>query len=176
MKWYNKLGKFFAIICSIIYSIILIGGIMLFFMSSFFKGNIYTDILKSVDLSKIKLSDIDPKLVSMFGNDVTLEKVLVMSLEDAGIDSDIALEIVKNDEIKEVVGEFFGECINYTVNKDEVPKISNEDVDKIIDNIDVNEINNKQIDKKEIMEYVDEINNNAKSYLKEGFNYADGIN
>ena len=176
MKWYNKLGKFFAVIFSIVYSIILVGGIMLFFLSSFFKGDIYVDVLKSIDLKEIKLSEIDPRLVEVFGEDVTIEDAVVTSLESAGIDSDVALEIINNEEIKEVVGEFVGECINYSVNPTEIPKIDEKDIEKVIDNIDTSKITDKEVNKDEIKEYVDEINVNVKDYLKEGFNYADRVN
>jgi len=176
MKWYNKLGKFFAVIFSIIYSIILVGGIMLFFLSSFFKGDIYVDVLKSIDLKEIKLSEIDPRLVDVFGEDATIEDALVTSLESAGIDSDVALEIINNPEVKEVVGEFVGDCINYSVNPTQIPKIDEKDIEKVIDNIDASKITDKEINKDEIKEYVDEINVNVKDYLKEGFNYADRVN
>lgn len=172
MKWYNKLGKFFAIIFSVIYSIVLILIILLFFMSSFTKGNIYTDILKSIDLKEIKLSDIDPSLAEAFGRDVTLEDAFVSTLSDAGIDSNVAREIANNEEVKEVVGEFVGDCINYSINKSDLPQIKEEDVDVILDNIDVEEVTGEEINKEEIMNYVDEINNNTKDYLMEGFNYA----
>lgn len=176
MKWYNKLGKFFAIIFSVIYSIILTLMIILFFMSSFTKGNIYTDILKSIDLNSVKLSDIDPRLADMFGSDVTLEDAFVSSLGKAGIDENIAREIANNEEIKEVVGDFVGDCINYSINKEELPQIKEEDVNVILDNIDVEEVTGEKIEKQEIMDYVDEVNKNAKDYLMEGLNYANGIN
>ena len=176
MKWYNKLGKFFAVIFSIIYSALLVGVIILFFLSSFFKGDIYVDVLKSIDLKEIKLSDIDSRLVDVFGKDATIEDALVSSLESAGIDSTAALEIINNPEVKEVVGEFVGECINYSVNPTEVPEIDSNDIEKVLDNIDTSKITDKEINKNEIKEYVDEINVNVKDYLKEGFNYADRIN
>ena len=176
MKWYNKLGKFFAIIFSVIYSIILTLMIILFFMSSFTKGNIYTDILKSIDLNSVKLSDIDPRLASMFGSDVTLEEAFVSSLSKAGVDESVAREIANNPEIKEVVGDFVGDCINYSINKEELPKIKEEDVNTILDNIDIEEVTGENLEKQEIMDYVDEINKNAKDYLMEGLNYANGIN
>lgn len=176
MKWYNKLGKFLAIIFSVIYSIGLTLMIILFFMSSFTKGNFYSDILKSIDLNSVKLSDIDPRLTDMFGSDVTLEEAFVTSLEKAGIDENVAREIANNEEVKEVVGEFVGDCINYSINKDELPKIKEEDVNVILDNIDVEEVTGKNLEKQEIMNYVDEVNKNAKDYLMEGLNYANGIN
>ena len=176
MKGYNKLGKFFAIIFSVIYSFGLTLMIILFFMSSFTKGNIYTDILKSIDLDSVKLSDIDPRLAKMFGSDVTLEDAFVSSLGKAGIDENVAREIANNPEVKEVVGEFVGDCINYSINKDELPQIKEEDVNVILDNIDVEEVTGEKIEKQEIMDYVDEVNKNAKDYLMEGLNYANGIN
>lgn len=176
MKWYNKLGNFFAIIFSVVYSIILTLIIILFFFSSFFKGDIYTSILKSIDFKEIKLSDIDPKLVNMFGKNATLEEAFVITLEEAGIDSNVALEIINNDEVKEVVGEFIGECVNYTINQDELPEINEKEVEQILDNIDIEEVTNQDINKEEIMKYVDEINVSAKDYLKEGFNYANRVN
>lgn len=176
MKWYNKLGNFFAIIFSIIYSIILILIIIMFFFSSFFKGDIYTSILKSIDFKEIKLSDIDLRFKELFGKDVTLEEAFVLTLEEVGIDSNVAVEIINNDEVKEVVGEFIGDCVNYTINQDELPEIKESDVEVILDNIDVEEVTNNEINKEEIMKYVDEINVAAKDYLMEGFNYANGIN
>lgn len=176
MKWYNKLGNFFAIIFSVLYSLILVSVIIAFFFTSFFKGDIYTSVLKSIDLKEIKLSAIDPRLSNLFGKDVTIEEALVLSLEEIGIDSNVALEIINNDEIKEVVGEFIGDCVNYTVNQDKLPEIKEEDIDKILDNIDVQSITDKEINKEEIMEYVDEINLSAKDYLMEGFNYANNYN
>lgn len=174
MKWYNRLGNFFAIIFSVIYSIGLTLIIILFFMSSFFKGDIYSSVLKSIDFKEIKLSDIDSSLVNLFGKDVTLEEAFVSTLEQAGIDSDVAIEIINNDEIKEVVGEFVGEVVNYSINQDELPQIEKEDVEVILDNINIEE--SVDLNKEEIMKYVDEININAKDYLKEGFNYADRFN
>ena len=176
MKWYNKLGKFFAIILSVVYSIGLTLILLLFFASSFTKGNIYTDILKSIDLNNVKLSDIDPRLADKFGSDVTLEDAFVTSLGKAGIDESVAREIARNPEIKEIVGDFVGDCINYSINQDELPQIKESDVNTILDNIDMEEINGENIKKQEIMNYVDDINKNAKDYLMEGFNYADGIN
>ena len=176
MKWYNKLGVFFAIIFSVIYSVGITLMIVLYFMSGFTKGNIYTDILKSIDLNSVKLSDVDQRLVNYFGSDATLEEVFVSSLEKAGIDENVAREIANNPEVKEVVGDFVGDCINYSINQDELPQIKEKDVNVILDNIDVEEITGKDIEKQEIMNYVDDINKNAKDYLMEGLNYANGIN
>lgn len=172
MKWYKKIGKFFAILISIIYSILLVSIIIMYFMASFFKGNIYVDVLKSIDLKEVKLSDIDSSLVNVFGKDVTLEEAFVSSLESAGINGEVAKDIINNEEIKEVVGEFVGDCVNYTINQESLPEISEKDVEIILDNIDVQEITDIEINKEEIMEYVDEINKNTKDYLMEGFNYA----
>lgn len=176
MKWYKVLGNFLAILFSILYSITLVSIIVLFFFTSFFKGDIYTSILKSIDLKEIKLSDIDPRFKELFGKDVTIEEAFVLTLEEVGIDSNVALEIINNEEVKEVVGEFIGDCVNYTVNQDKLPEIKEEDIDKILDNIDIDKIENKEINKEEIMEYVDEINISAKDYLMEGFNYANNYN
>lgn len=176
MKWYNKLGKFFAVIFSVIYTIGLTLIILIFFLSSFFKGDIYGSILKSIDLNKVKLSDIDPKLANEFGKDATLEEVFISSLEQAGVDRRVAKEIANNDEIKEVVGEFVGDCINYSINKEELPQIKKDDVNTIIDNIDNYDITNKEIDKEEIMDYIDEVNKSSKEYFMEVSNYAERIN
>lgn len=172
MKWYKKLGMFFAILFSILYSVGLVALIIMFFMSSFFKGNIYGDILKSINLNEVKLSDFDPRLVSTFGRDVTLEEAFISSLEKAGVDGKVAKEIANNGEVKEVVGEFVGDIVNYSVNGGDIPQIKEEDVETILDNIDTEDIIDEYIEKDEIMKYVNDVNINAKDYLTEGFNYA----
>lgn len=176
MKWYNKLGEFLGVLFSIIYSFVLIIMIILFFASSLLKGDIYGDILKSIDISEIKLSDISPELVSMYGKDATIESILVDTLESAGIDSDVALEIVNDDKTKEVLGGFVGDIINYSVNKDEIPEIKTSDVEEILNNIDKDKLPNKEINKDEIKDVINNINSSTKDYLKEEFNYANRIN
>ena len=172
MKKKNKIGIFFGVFLSIIYSIGLIIIIVLFFASNFTKGNLYTDILKNIDLNTIKLSSIDPRLTSTFGKDVTLEEAFVNVLNEAGIESTVAKEIINNPEIKEVVGDFVGDAINYSINKEKLPEITENDIDIILDTVYVESIGSKEIEKEEIMEYVDDINKNTKDYLMEGFNYV----
>lgn len=171
MKWYNKLGKFLGVIFSIIYSIILIIMIILLFASSFLKGNLYGNILKSIDISEIKLSDISPELASMMGEDLTLEETFISVLEEAGIDSNVATKLVETEEVKEIAGDYIGEIINYTIYKEEFPEIKEKDVEKVIDNIDIEEITGESINKEEIMKFVEEFNSSTKDSILEEIDY-----
>ena len=172
MKKKNKIGIFFGILLSILYSVGLIIIIVLFFASTFTKGNLYTDILKNIDLNKVKLSSIDPRLANTFGKDITLEEAFINTLSEKGIDSSVAKEIANNPEIKEVVGEFVGDCINYSINQETLPEIKEKDVDKILNNIDINTFTEEKVNKEQILDYVEEINKNTKDLLMEGSNYV----
>lgn len=162
------IGKIFAVVFSTIYFFILLALLIINFGTNILKGDFYVSILKSVDLKTIKVSD----LGNIIGTDeidegTTLEEVLIESLEESGIDKQVGIEILENDEIKEVVGKFIGEYINYSVTKENVPEISKEDINKIINNASVKKVIGNELDGMSIDEIYDELNSEIKDMLKE---------
>lgn len=132
-------GKFFAIIFSIIYMAFLIVFISLNYSRNLLSGNFYSNVLKSVDLDEIKISDVANTFDGMeHYEDASLQDVIVEGLTDGGMDEDEATAIVENETIKEVVGNLIGEIVEYSVNGGEVPEISKDEIEKIVSDPSLN--------------------------------------
>lgn len=153
------IGKMFAVIFSSVFGIILFAFSLVTFVSSIYTEDFYTNIFKNIDLSAIKLSDLGIDLEG------TLEDYLVSALEEVGIDKEASISILRNDEIKEVLGEFVSDCVEYATNKEELPKIEKEDINKILDNKEVKEVVKDKIKEEDIDELITEVNNLIKENI-----------
>lgn len=144
---------------SIIYFAILICFIVISFASSIYNEKFYSDILKSVDLDTVYLND--------FGieEEGTVEDFLVSTLNEAGIDENISLNIIRSDEIKELTGKFISEYVDYVSNNEKIPQITREDVDVILNNKDVKELIDKNIDLTD--EKINKIIDMANEFIRE---------
>jgi len=155
------IGKIFAVIFSCIFGIIIFSFSIVSFASSIYTEDFYSNIFKNIDLSTIKLSDLGVDV------DGTVEDYLVDVLDKAGIDSEISRNIIRNDEIKEVLGEFVSECVEYATTKEEIPQIEKEDVNKILNNKDVKEIVKDKISEEDIDELINEVNKLIKENISD---------
>lgn len=152
-------GKIFAILFSVLFGIILFAFSIVTFVSSIYNENFYENILKNIDLSTIKLSDLGVDLEG------TVEDYLVYSLNEIGFDSETSRSIIRNDEIKEVLGEFVSDCVEYAIKKEEIPQIEKEDIDKILNNKEVKEKIESKIKDEDINKLVKEVNNFIKDNI-----------
>lgn len=151
------IGKVFSLIFSIIFFIgITIFG-FLFLTSKFFNPNYYTEMLDSIEIKEIKVSELGIEdLTNEFG-DVTIEEAIVISLEKEDIDSEVALEIIESKEIKEILGKVISGIVDYEVTNETLPQLDKTDIDKLLDNKQINEIiqkENIEIDREELLNQI----------------------
>lgn len=131
------LGKIIAVLFSIIYFFLMTAFMILTFAMNFVSGDYYANVFKSLDLKEIKISDLgELKEGFDLGEDANLEDVLVQGLTESGVSDETAKAIIDNKEIREVLGNFIGEYINYNLGGEE-PTISRSEVETIYKNKDV---------------------------------------
>lgn len=123
--------------------------------SSFFRPTYYSNILKNINLEDIKLSDLgmDEGL-----EDVNLKEYMIDLAKEAGIEENLAEALIDNEKIKNVVGQFASDFLNYTVTKENVPQISKEDIKEILEEKEVKTILEKEISDKEVDQMIDDLN------------------
>ena len=132
------IGKIFAVLLSILYFVVLILFTSLIFVQKLSTGDFYSSILTSIDLDEIKLSDIDVTFDGMeHYEDETVADLLVEGLVDSGVEEVTAVEIVSNDNVKNLVGELIGEYVDYQINKENIPQIEVEDIKSIMSDMSI---------------------------------------
>lgn len=159
MKFLNGLGKFFALIFSTIYYFLLLIMLFLMFSSKFITKEFYVKTIKKIDLSEIKIKE---------ENNKTIEQLLIEKLEESGIDEKTSKEILKNEKLKEFVGNIIGNSISSIITKEKLIEVTNEDLKKIINEI--------PIDIKIRDEELNELTNEINTAIKENIEYKEEIN
>ena len=159
MKFLNGLGKFFALIFSTIYYFLLLIMLFLMFSSKFITKEFYVKTIKKIDLSEIKIKE---------ENNKTIEQLLIEKLEESGIDEKTSKEILKNEKLKEFVGNIIGNSISSIITKEKLIEVTNEDLKKIINEI--------PIDIKISDEELNELTNEINTGIKENIEYKEEIN
>ena len=152
MKFLNGLGKFFALIFSTIYYFLLLIMLFLMFSSKFITKEFYVKTIKKIDLSEIKIKE---------ENNKTIEQLLIEKLEESGIDEKTSKEILKNEKLKEFVGNIIGNSISSIITKEKLIEVTNEDLKKIINEIPID----IKISDEELNELTNEINTAIKEEI-----------
>ena len=158
------LGKIVSVIYSIIFTIALFGISISLFASNLLKGSFYTDLLKNVDLKEISASD----LGLTDSSNENLHDYLVNELTQAGLDKNVSNTILNNSEIKEVVGNVIEQVINYSINKENVPKITEAQMKKVLNNKDVKQLIGENLTGSEVSELTKELNKFLKEFADNG--------
>lgn len=158
-----------AVLFSITYFLCLIIVSVLMLVSSFFRPSYYSDILKDINFEDIKLSDLG---IDVNGEDVNLKEYLVDLAHEAGIENKLAEALIDNERIKNVVGQFASDFLNYTITKENVPQISKEDIRKILEEKEVKAILEKEISDQEVSQMVDDLNKYLSDMFEKEINNA----
>lgn len=131
MKVLKVFGKIIAVIICIVYFFGLFGIMTALFASNLLSKEYYSDIIESMDFESMKLSDFGDLFEdSGLDENMTLEEAFVEYFTQDEVEKEKALAIVNNEEIRELVGGFFGEVMDYflggqkpTVTRDEVKSL-----------------------------------------------------
>lgn len=163
------LGKVISVLYSIVFVAVLFSLSALICASNLLKGDFYTEVLESVELEEISAKDLglvdddDPE-----GQDKNLQEVLVEKISDAGIDKEVADAILKNKEIKKVVGDVIGQVINYKLADGEAPKVTETQVKSILNNEDVKKMFDGELSNEDISEMTEMFNEFLKDFASDG--------
>lgn len=175
MKALKVVGKIFAVLFCIVYFFVLSGLMTISFAMNLLSGNYYVTILKNVDLGKIKVSELGDAIDEIKGldeididEDTTVEEVLISLLKESGVDENTAIAIIENNEIREIIGNFIGDYMNYIAGDGERPKINKQDVKTILTNPDVVRAYGKQPTDEDIDKIYDQLNELANEIIENG--------
>lgn len=160
------IGNFFAGIVSLIYFAVLLVMSMALFASNLFSADYFSDVLKSIEFSEIKLSDLGIEGVE---EGATVEDLLVDTLEEAGVSENDAKKILNSEEIKDVAGNFLSDTVTYIANQDgEIPQIKEKDVDRILQSEELKGLLQEVPDDIKTKDMTDEINNMIREMFEGG--------
>lgn len=120
MKALKIIGKFFAIIFSIIIFVLLISGAISIILANFISKENVSEIAQKINPKEIII------------NRVTLEEKIEKKFDSKKVSYNISQKILNIPETKELIGNISGEYIEYLFNKRTLPQISDEDIEKII--------------------------------------------
>jgi len=153
MKILKLIGKIMAVFLSFILTLVFI--VLMLFNS--FKGMIssknMTEYVKDANILNMDLS-----LILNQEENITLsDKIYDLGIE-IGIPKEIVLDILKSDEINEVLGEFFNKTIIYIVDGGDKPQISLDTTTKMLEvaKISLADNINIMIDEEELENYIHE--------------------
>lgn len=167
------LGKFFAVILSILYFAIAISFMTLSYTKNIVNGDFYADFLNSIDIDTLKVSDIAETFGGMeHYEDQTIKEVIVEGLVDSGVDEDVATKIIDNENIKTMLGNLIAEIIDYKISGGDIPTISKEDITNIVNDSTLN-IEKKEFTDAEIDEIYLNLNNIIEQIIMNGGNEID---
>lgn len=171
MKTIKVIGKIFAILFSIFYFFAFSLLMIVAFANNLLSGDYYAGILKNIDLNKIKVSELGEFFNGAeVSKDASVEEALVSVVTKSGVEEKTAVAVVENDEIREIIGNFIGDYINYKVGGSK-PEIKKSDVENLLTNPDVI----RAIGKKPSTEEIDKIYNQLNDFAKEAIN-GGGVN
>lgn len=172
MKIIRTIGNVLAGIVSVVYFFVLFAMMVLGFVSNVFSANYYKQVLNDVDLSEIKLSDVGvTSFNEEFGEDASVEDVLVKTLEEAGVSRNDATKIVNNEKVNEVVGTFLSDTMVYLANNEEVPQLNYQDAEEIMKSNEISSVLEYTPTEEELKQLVDELNKYIAESFEGGFNY-----
>lgn len=157
-------GKIFAVLYTIVFSVFLLAFSLILPVSNGLNASFFSGLLNTIELSEIKAKDLG------FSDDpnISLEDALVDTIAEMGIDKNVAKEIMENEEIKDLAGNLLEKFVNYTINPEEVPQISREEVETVLNNSAVKEVMDSSISSEDIDEIVKEANKALKEMCKDG--------
>lgn len=169
----KAVGNVLAGIVSVIYFFVLIGMIFILFSSNVFSEKYYSDILKSVEFNEVKLTDLGVTEVNeIYGEEATVEDVLVGGLKEVGFSENDAKVIINNNEVKELVGAFISDSVTYVATNGEVPQLNKEEVKAIIENKEIAPLLKEVPEGAELDRVVNDINSMIKEYFEGEVNYG----
>lgn len=133
-------GKIFAVLFCIIYFFLLTGFMSLSLVRNLSNGNYYSEVLTEIDLNKIRISDMGNFFDgSGLDEDATLEDAVVKFFESSDVDEEKVRKLIDNKEIREFIGNFVGDYVNYTMGG-EKPVLVETEVKKVLTNPDLTSI------------------------------------
>lgn len=153
------LGKCFSVMYSVIFTFILLVFVVALFITSMISTDFIVETFKSVDLSTFKVSDIDlpSEYQTKYGNNATLEDVVVGEMVASGLEEDTARDFINDDNVREFIGEKAREMLDAEITDRDISKVSEEDVAKALENINVTDENIEAITDF-FNEFIDEYN------------------
>ena len=84
------------------------------------------------------------------------------------MDKNVSNTILNNSEIKEVVGNVIEQVINYSINKENAPKITEAQMKKVLNNKDVKQLIGEDLTGSEVSELTNELNKFLKEFADNG--------
>jgi len=166
-------GNVLAGIFSIIYFFVLIGTIGILFVSNIFSEKYYSNVLKEIEFNEVKLIDLGvTELNEVYGEEATVEDVLVGTLKEAGFSENDAKVIINNDEVKELVGTFISDSVTYIATNEEVPQLNANQVKEVLSSNEIKPLL-KDINENELGGLVNEVNILIKEYFEGEVSYGE---
>jgi len=167
-------GNVLAGIVSVIYFFVLIVMICILFASNAFSEKYYSNVLKEIEFNEVKLTDLGVTEVNeVYGEEATVEDVLVGILKEAGFSENDAKVIINNDEVKELVGTFISDSVTYVATNEEVPQLNKEEVKKVLENEEIAPLLKDVPEGAELDGLVNDINIMIKDYFEGEVTYGE---
>ena len=161
--------KILTKIVSFVFELIFFVGITIFgisfLVSRFFNQNYYTQVLDSIDIKEMKISELGIRELDEKYKDMTIEEAIITELESASIDSKIAVEIIESNEAKEVLGKIISEVVDYELTDAPIPQLDYSSLDKLLNNEQISKIIEEEQIKINKEELLNEINKTLREEL-----------
>lgn len=126
MKVLRKIGKIVAFICALGIFVCLLAIMLITTTRNLVTKDNLTHYIKDANILDMKVNtflDID--------EDITMKEKITQMAYNIGIPKDIVKDILKSQELDELLGEFFSHTIDYVLNGGVKPTLTKETVEKI---------------------------------------------
>lgn len=139
-------GKVFAVI----YSILLV-FLLLAFMILFYTRTVISEKFLSHSLSKLDYGAITVKALGIdeylekYGENATLEDIITIELENAGIDVQTTKKIINDENLQAFIGGKISELIDAGVNSSELEEVTEEEIEEALDVLDLSKANYQKV-------------------------------
>ena len=160
----KTLGKLLASLYSFCFTFLLLVFLVFFFIRGLTTQNFWTNALKEMDFSQIKVKDYGlDDYIKKYGENATIEDVITIELENAGIDTESVNKILNDESIREFVGSKANEIIDAAMNKKEVGEVTETEIKEAL-----NVLNLSEEEYQEVTDFINEVITQFNTEVKDG--------
>lgn len=162
------IGKIFAVIICVVYFFLLTGLMVAGFGTNIVSSNYYSNVFESIDLEKLKVSDLSEFFnEGEFDEDATLEDVVIEYFAKENPDEAKIKVLINDKKVRKTAGKVLGDIISYSMGG-EKPEITRNEIEDFFNNPVVKDVTGEPTE--ENIDYVYDQLNKAIEEVEGGMN------
>lgn len=133
-------GKIFAVLYGVVFSVVLLGFGALFMGKDFISKEFITEAIKTADLNEITIEQINvPELSEKYGDSATVEEVLIAEMVKAGFTEEKAKEVLNDKKLREFIAEKAGDSLDNILEGKKVTKVTASELKDVLSALELSD-------------------------------------